>query len=414
MNEHIEAGIQKGAQGEDEFQEVFLQGQRNLRVSRGHDFFEGKREGAFLYDENGTRYLDCYSGGGMYNLGRRNTQACEALKAAARETDQGNFVLLSREKADLGERLSDFLPAELPGAFFSVSRGEAVDVACKLARGNTGRKELVTVDGGSYGQTGFALSLSERRDAALFGTLIPEVRKVPFGDMHALEQAVTKKSAALFMEPIQIENHCRTAPAEYFRLARELCNGTGAYLVFDETQTGMGRTGAKFCFEHYGVVPDVLVIGEALGAGYFPITATCFVKKAQKLFNEHPLIHLSTFGGHDVGCRVACAVLDAYEARRPWDNANAMGVYAMDYLDALVKVNTKKILSISGKGLLMSLNMGTEEGALAMCRSLRLNGVFAMPGAVARSTVAFRPPLTITRDEVEMLFKAIILSLKAL
>lgn len=414
MNTRKKTGVRKGPRQVEAFKAVFTPGQWEARAARGHDFFEGAREGAFLHDENGTRYLDCDCGGGMYNLGRAHPRVREALKRAARETDQGNFVLLSREKADLGERLSRFLPAELPGAFFSVSRGEAVDVACKLARGNTGRKELVTVDGGFYGQTGFALSLSERRDGALFGTLIPEIRKVPFGNMRALEEAVTRKTAAVFMEPVQAENHCRSAPSEYFRLARELCTKTGAYLAFDETQTGMGRTGKKFAFEHHGIAPDVLVIGEALGAGYFPITATCFAKKAQKLFNDHPLIHLSTFGGHDVGCRVACAALDAYDDERPWDSAGSLGSFLMAGLDAIREANPTKILSVAGSGLLLSINMAGEGASLMMCRALRARGVFAMPGSVARNTVVLRPPLTITRGEAEMLLAAVKSSMGAL
>lgn len=414
MNEYSSKTNNKGSMVKEDFPKVFTEGQWNIRLSRGHGFIEGKRDGVYIYDDEGKRYLDCDSGGGMYNLGRCNSEVRAALKKAAKETDQGNFVMLSCEKAELGERLAGFIPGDLPGVYFSVSRGEAVDATCKIARGSSGRKEIVTVDGGSYGQNGFALSLSERRDIGLYGTLIPEIKKIPFGNMHALEESITKKTSAFFIEPIQAENNCRTAPVEYFRYARELCTKAGAYLVFDETQTGMGRTGKKFAFEHYGITPDMLIIGEALGAGYFPITATVYIEKAQRLFNEHPLIHLSTFGGHDVGCRVASASLDEYDALRPWENAHQMGILIKDRLTSLMKEHPKKLRGVAGKGLLMSLNMESEESALAMCRALSTHGVLAMPGSVARNSVVLRPSLTISKAECVLLVEAVSSALQTL
>ena len=150
--------------GSKEYDEVFSPARRVALEETGTFFLEGKREGAFVYDEGGKKYIDCISGAGIYNLGRRPAGAAEMFARELDKTDQGNFVFVSREKARLAEMLVSFVPARLEGCFFSVARGEAMDFACKLARGYTGRKEYITVDGGSYGQTGFALSLSERDD----------------------------------------------------------------------------------------------------------------------------------------------------------------------------------------------------------------------------------------------------------
>ncbi len=392
--------------GWKEYDEVFSPARRAALEEAGTFFLEGKREGSFVYDESGKKYIDCVSGAGIFNLGRRPAGPAEIFTRELDKTDQGNFVFVSREKARLAEMLTSFVPAKLDGCFFSVSRGEAMDFACKITRGYTGRKEYVTVDGGSYGQTGFALSLSEREDKRLYGDLIPGVKTIPFGNIPALEAAVSKKTAAVIAEPIQAENGCRSAGSDYFALMRKLCSQTGALLVLDETQTGMGRTGRKFAFEYLGIEPDVLVIGEALGAGMFPIAATLFTKKVQKFMNNHPLIHLSTFGGHDLGCMVACAALESYEGMSPWKNAAHLGSELLKGLEVIRKAHPSVIRSVSGMGLLVSINTDSEATAAAFCRGLAREGVLAARGDVARHSVVLRPPLIITRDEVTAILKA--------
>ena len=397
----------KAKGGWKEYDEVFSPARRAALEETGTCILEGKREGAFVYGEDGKKYIDCISGAGIYNLGRSPAGAAEMFTRELDNTDQGNFVFVSREKARLAEMLVSFVPARLEGCFFSVARGEAMDFACKLARGYTGRTEYVTVDGGSYGQTGFALSLSERDDRCFYGDLIPGVRKIPFGNIPALEAAVSKKTAAIIAEPLQAENGCRSAGSDYFTLMRKLCTRSGALLVLDETQTGMGRTGRKFSFEYLGIEPDVLVIGEALGAGMFPIAATMFNRKIQSFMNKHPLIHLSTFGGHDLGCMVACAALESYESMSPWKNAAHLGSELMKGLEIIRGAKPGIIRSIRGMGLLVSINADSDASAAALCRGLMKEGVLATRGDVAKYSVVLRPPLIITQNEVRAILKAV-------
>ncbi len=379
-------------------EKVFSKSLVRMMGEQGHDFLEGAREGAYVFDESGKRYLDCYTSAGTFNLGRKNAAVAASLKKALFETDQGNFVMPSREKALLALRICHFMPGDLDCVLFGVTRGESVDAALKLARGFTGRSGIVTVDGGLYGETGFALSVSERKGKEQFGMLVPDVHVVPFGDLEAARSAAETKPAAFIMEPIQAENHCRHVSEVYYRDVRDLCDRHGIKLIFDETQSGFGRTGRKFFFEHAGAVPDILIVGEAITGGIFPMTAMVFTPELKTFFDLHPLIHLCTFGGHDLGCRAAMEALDEYDRKSPWENARIMGEKLMKDLGGLAGKKAA-LRSVSGKGLLISLKLESAEAARGFCRKAREKGLLASAGKVDESCVVLRPSLLIGDEE---------------
>lgn len=381
-------------------QKIFGKGFVQNLKARGMEWVESRREGMRVFDADGKSYLDCYSSAGTYNLGRKNLTIVKALKRAIQETDQGNFVMISKEKAELAEKLAKFTPHTLDCVLYTVVRGEAVDAACKLARGYTGRSELITVDGGWYGQTGFAMSLSERSDKKYFGSLIPDCKTILFNDISAARKAITKRTAAVILEPVQVENNCRTADKAYLQELRLACDRAGALLIFDETQTGFGRTGEKFAADYFGVLPHIMLIGEALSGGLFPMGAMIFTSRIKKFFDAHPLIHLLTFGGHDVGCRVASAALDVYEQTRPWKNTGRQGEKLKQKLEAIIASNSK-IKSVNGIGLLLALRLEDAQGAAKFCRSLMNNGVLVKTGEVAKDSVIIRPPLILTDQDVD-------------
>ncbi|MCK7477607.1 MAG: aminotransferase class III-fold pyridoxal phosphate-dependent enzyme [Candidatus Moduliflexus flocculans] len=227
----------------NKYETYFSASHRAVLENRGHAIVEDRREGDCIYDLDGKRYIDCISSLSIHNLGRRPAAIVEELRKAIQETDQGNFPMISEEKATLAEKISRFVPAKLECTVFSVIRGESIDFACKLARGSTGRKELLAVDGSWFGQTGFAMSLSDRKDREIYGPLIPNVGQLPFGDIEAARKMITKTTAAVFIEPVQAENNCRQAGREYLQALRKFCTKKGALLILDETQSGMGRTG---------------------------------------------------------------------------------------------------------------------------------------------------------------------------
>lgn len=373
----------------------------------GHDFIEAGREGAYVFDTNGKRYLDAVSGAGTFNLGRRHPELAGELRRALRETDQGNFPMISCEKAALAKALAAFVPGPLECAVFSVMRGEAMEFACKLARGFTGRQELIAAADGWYGQTGFALTLSDRADREAYGPLIPNAHTIPFGDITAAERAISRDTAAFIVEPIQAENACQIADSAYLLAVETACRRSGALLVLDETQTNFGRTGTRFAFEAAGVSPDALVLGEALGGGMFPIAATMLTQRVNAFMNAHPMIHLSTFGGSDIGCRVAAMAIEIYERDTPWRNAAARGGQLLDGLRILAAKPKSPIRGINGKGLLLALQFDTEDRAVHFCRDAARNGLLALPGEVAKNCVLIRPSLLLTEAEAAELLAAV-------
>jgi len=389
------------------FSRVFSPGRTALLKELGHDFLEGSREGPYLFDEKGSRYLDCVTSGGVFNLGRVPAEVGDELVAAAAGTDQGNFPMISSEKAALAEALAAFAPGGLDCSVFSVMRGEALEFACKAARGLTQRHELVTASGGWYGETGFALSLSERADKRSFGPLIPGVRSVPWGDLAAVERAIGRRTAAFVLAPIQAENGCRVAQEQYLRGVRRLCTRRGVVLILDETQSGFGRTGRRFACEHASVVPDILLLGEALGAGIFPIAAALVTQRVNSFMESHPMIHLSTFGGSDVGCRVAYAALKVYERVQPWVNAARVGRRVQEGLFRLRTEHPGKVLGVGGRGLLLAMQMDSVQSARGLCRRAAERGLFIVPGRVAADSVVIRPSLLLTDGQADDLIEGL-------
>ncbi len=371
----------------------------NLKTC-GLSWEEEFREQSKVFDSTEKSYLDCYTLAGSYNLGRKNPEIISEFKRAIRETDQGNFIMISREKADLAEALANFMGNELQCSLFTVVRGEAMDAACKLARGYTGRSELITVDGGWYGQTGFALSLSQRREKSLFGNLIPDIQTIPFNDKQAALEAISTKTAAVLLEPIQAENCCRTVDKSYLEEIHSACDKAGALLILDESQSGFGRTGSRFYADFTGVCPDIMLLGEAMSGGMFPIGAMVFTKKIKHFFDEHPLIHLHTFGGHDIGCRVALKTLELYQRIKPWENAAYQGARLKERLQQIAGKNSN-IDSVAGVGLLLSIHFRSEETALESTKSMIKQGLLVKRGEVAKNSIVIRPPLVISDTEID-------------
>jgi acetylornithine/succinyldiaminopimelate/putrescine aminotransferase len=395
-------------------EKVFSVSLLNLLREKGHDFPEQGYSGSILNDSDNNSYLDCCTSSATFNLGRRNAAIVERFKEAIYETDQGNFVMPSQEKALLSRKISAFVPGNLDCVLYGVTRGESMEAACKLARGFTGRSDLITVNGGCYGESGFALSLSERKGKEQFGQLIQSVKVIPWGDIEAARRVIGPKTAAVVMEPIQTENHCRTADKSYYAQVRELCDKTGAKLIFDETQSGFGRTGTKFFFEQIGVTPDILIIGEAITSGMFPMTAMVFTAELKGFFDIHPLIHLCTFGGHDLGCLVAMTALDEYNRLKPWDNAAHWGDVLLKELSSLAKKNSGKVLSVAGKGLLISLKLANQSLALKFCLAARKAGLLVNTGSVDPSTILIRPNLLINKEETDKILDIVARTLQTI
>ena len=386
-----------------------------IMKAAGLDIIEDKREGVNVWDITGKKYIDCQTGSGIMNAGRRNPDIIEALKKALDTYDIGVFLLFSKPKTDLAKKLAEITPGDLKCTIFGVGGGEAIDAAIKIARGYTMKKEIIYAEKAYHGHTGFALS-AIGRDAYKepFKPLIPGFKMVPFGDIDAIKKAITDDTAAIIFEPIQGEGGINIPPDEYLPAVRKICDDHEILLILDEIQTGLGRTGKMFASEHWGVVPDIMTVAKSLGGGIYPISATIFKEEIQDFFIPHPFIHLSTFGGSDLGCIVGLAVIDYIQKHNLADHADKMGKKFRAGFDALLKDYPTLLLEVRQKGLMMGLQYTNESIGPRMTKKLAERGVIAVYTGNDPSICRFMPPLVITPDEVDTVLNAISDSMKEL
>jgi len=381
----------------------------------GLDIIEHKREGVNVWDITGEKYIDCQTGSGIMNVGRRNPDIVEALKKALDTYDIGVFLLCSKPKADLAKKLAEITPGDLKCTIFGVGGGEANDAAIKIARGFTMKKEIIYTQRAYHGHTGFSLS-AIGRDAYKepFEPLMPGFIMVPFGDIEAIKKAITADTAAIILEPIQGEGGINIPPDDYLPQVRKLCDDHEILLILDEIQTGFARTGKMFASEHWGVVPDIMTVAKSLGGGIYPISATIFKEEIQDFFIPHPFIHLSTFGGSDLGCIVGMAVIDYIQKHDLAGHAEKMGIRFRTGLDALLKDYPSLLLEVRQSGLMIGLQYTNESIGPRMTKKLAERGVIAIYTGNDPSICRLMPPLVITPEEVDFVLNALAESMKEL
>lgn len=374
----------------------------------GLDIIEGRREGARVWDVTGRMYTDCITSAGSFNAGRRNPQIIQALKDALDEMDQGIFLICSKAKADLARRLAEITPGDLRYSMFGASGGEVVDFAIKLARGYTRRPKIISSEKGYHGHTGFALS-AIGRDAYQdpFRPLMPGFERVPFGDLAAMAQAIDGETAAVLLEPIQGEGGINVPPPGYLAGVRELCDKAGALLILDEIQTGFGRTGTLFACEQEGVLPDIMTLGKSLGGGLYPITAAVFREPLGDFLVANPYIHLSTFGGADLGCAVGLATIDYVLSEDLPAKAAAMGERFMAGFATLQHRHPETLREFRGRGLMLGLQYGDDSLGPRMSYQLAQHGVIALYTGNNPSVMRLQPSLVIEPAEVDLVLQAL-------
>lgn len=376
--------------------------------SAGIDIIEERREGASTWDITGQRYIDCQTGSGIMNVGRHNPEIVSALKQALDTYDIGVFLLCSRQKADLAKKLAEISPGDLKGCVFGVGGGEAVDAAIKIARGYSMKTEIIYADKAYHGHTGFALSAIGRAAyKESFEPLMPGFKMVPFGDIAALQAAVTENTAAVILETIQGEGGIHIPPDDYLPAVRKVCDDNDVLLILDEIQTGFGRTGRMFACEHWGVVPDIMTVAKSLGGGIYPISATLFKAEIGDFFIPHPFVHLSTFGGSDLGCLVGLATIAYIQKHNLAAHAEQMGARFQTGFDRLLKDYPNLLLEVRRKGLMMGLQYTNESIGPRMTRKLAERGVLAIYTGNDPSICRFMPPLVITPEEVDTVLNAL-------
>ena len=348
--------------------------------------------GASLWDQEDNEYLDCNSGHGVANLGHAHPKV-----AAAVATQAGRLVTLfetyyNDQRAALMESLTALTPG-LERVFFCNSGTEANEAAIKFARLSTGRTGILAAMRGFHGRTLGALSATwNKKYRQPFEPLIPEVSHVPFNNTTALDKAVTDQTVAVLLEVVQGEGGVYLADSEYLQSAREICNARGALLIIDEVQTGFGRTGRMFAYQHYPVQPDLVCTAKSL-AGGLPIGAV-LIGPAVK--NLGPGLHGSTFGGNPLSCAAGVAALEALvEEDLPAQSAEK-GAYLMAKLRL---ISSPLIRDVRGLGLMVGIEL--KQKVAPYLRALQERRILALSAGL--TTIRLLPPLVIRYDQLDFL-----------
>lgn len=356
---------------------------RPLAIVRG--------EGTALWDDAGRKYLDFGANYGVANVGHANPHVARAVAEQAQRLIAIPQTYFNDARAAFLEKLHAIAPPGLSRSFLANSGTEAIEAAIKFARGVTKREKLVATKKAFHGRTMGALALTykpEYRDP--FMPVVPGGSHVSFGDVEQLKEAVTRETAAVFLEPVQGEGGVNVASPEYLRAARDVTRDAGALLVLDEVQTGFGRTGRMWACDHAGVVPDVLAFAKAV-AGGLPMGGVLLTEEAARL----PVTsHGNTFGGSPLVCAAASATIDFIVREKLAENAARQGERL---LRGLRDVGHSGVREARGLGLMVGLELKSKN--TPVLNALVREGVLTLP--TGATVIRYLPPLVVTADEVD-------------
>jgi acetylornithine/succinyldiaminopimelate/putrescine aminotransferase len=353
----------------------------------------GRREGYRLWDLDGRELVDLHLNGGTFNLGHRNPELVAVARDAMTELDIGNHHFASAARAELGRELARLTPGDLTYSVFCASGSEANDVAIKTARRATGRRGIVGLDAGYHGRTGLAGAAGDDGAARYFLSDSPDFQTVPFGELDPIEALLRRGDVAgVLLETVPATYGFPEPPPGYLPGVRELCDRYEAVYIADEVQTGLGRSGALWAVERFGVAPDVLVTAKGLSGGVHPIAATVIGAGLGGWLHENGWGHVSTFGGSEIGCRVALAVLDITTRREVLDHIGHL-IERLERELAGIQREHPWLVEVRQSGLLIGLRFDHPNGAIYMQQELFERGVWAIASGFDQSVLQFKPGL---------------------
>ena len=359
-------------------------------------------EGVRLISQDGTRYLDFHTGIAVNALGHGDSHLVETLKAAAEKVWHTSNVFTIPEQERLGQRLVDNTFAD--SVFFTNSGAEALECAIKTARhyfwarGETERYEIIAFNGSFHGRTlGTIAAAGNPHYVEGFGPPLGGFVHVEPNDLSLVEGAITARSCAVLIEPVQGEGGATAMSAEYLRGLRELCDRHGMLLVFDEVQCGYGRTGKFFAYEWSGIEPDIMAVAKGIGGG-FPLGACLARGEAAK--SMVPGTHGSTYGGNPLACAIGNAVLDRILEPGFLDNVDAMGKRLFWHMQQLQQRFPHLVLELRGKGLLAGIRLADSIVVREFVGRLRDDHQLLTQGA-GENVLRLLPPLIVTEADIE-------------
>jgi len=353
-----------------------------------------KGRGALLYDAKGREYIDCMGGYGVSLVGHCHPKVVKAITEQCKRLIACHSSLYNDARAELLERLLKIAPKGLERVFLSNSGAESVECAIKLAVKYTGRNEFISMVRGYHGKTLGALSATwnPKYRKTFKPILIPNFRFVPFGKLDKVEEAISNRTAAVIVEPIQGEGGVHVSPEGFLQGLRKLCDEYDVLLIIDEVQTGFGRTGRMWASEHWRVVPDVMCVAKSM-AGGLPMGAT--LAKGEIMDSLRVGEHTTTFGGNPLTCAAACATIDAIIEERLVERARLLGEF---FMKMLLKVQRLRIVrEIRGLGLMIGVECRVDIHRVLMgCLERGMIPLYS-----GRNVIRFLPPLVIGKDQIE-------------
>lgn len=356
-----------------------------------------RAEGSYLYGPNGERYLDLVSGFNVSNIGHRHPKVLEAIKAQLDKylhvTVYGEFV--QAPQVQFATKLLEQLPESFGSVYLTNSGAEAVEGAMKVAKKYTSRRQIIAAHKAYHGSTQGALSLIGNTEYhKAYAPLLPEIDFIHYDDISDLDK-ITTETAAVIVEAIQGEAGVRVPSATYMQALRQKCTDVGALLIFDEIQTGFGRTGKMFAFEHFGIVPDILMLAKGIGGG-MPLGAFVAPKEIMDVIKDNPMLgHITTFGGHPVSCAAALASLEVIlEENLLADVPAKADMFRQELAHPQIK-------EIRGQGLMMCLQLDSYDQVYNVSKYCAENGVMIDWYLHCETALRIAPPLTIRVQEIQ-------------
>lgn len=351
--------------------------------------------GAHVWDSDGVEYIDCVGGQGSVNVGHANPAVADAIARQAQTLITCPEMFYNDRRAELEAKLTSL--TGLSRVFLSNSGTESIEAAIKFARLATQRTGVVAAMRGFHGRTYGALSATwEKKYREPFEPLVPDFHHITYNDAAALDEVVDHKTAAVLLEVVQGEGGVRPGTPEFLCQAQETCRERGALLILDEVQTGFGRTGKMFAFQHYGLEPDLLCLAKSI-AGGLPMGATLIGPRIGELPSQ---VHGSTFGGNPLACAASLAALAFIEAHHLPQRAAELGAW---FADQLKQIQSPLIREVRGLGLMVGIEL--KQKVTPYLQELMKLHVLAQPAGL--TVMRFLPPLVIEQSDLEKVVAAV-------
>ena len=353
-----------------------------------------KGKGSKVWDIEGKEYIDCVGGNGVCLIGHSHPKLVETIQKQVEQLIICPYLFYNEPRAKLLEKLAQLTPKPLEKTFLSNSGAEAVECALKLARKYTGKKEIIAMKRGFHGRTFGALSATwNPKYRKEFEPLVPGFMHVPFGDIESIKKAVSDKTAAIITEAVQGEGGVIPAPNGFLADLRDLCDKKGILLIIDEVQTGLGRTGELFAFQHWKIVPDILCLAKGI-AGGIPLGATI---ASAEIFNSMKSgEHYSTFGGNPLACAAANTVLTIIQEENLVAKSKKMGSYFLKRLQEEIK-ELQIVREIRGLGLMLAIDLRLKHKVFVL-NAVEKGLLLLTSGS---TTLRMLPPLNISQEEID-------------